>query len=57
MSLGKGKKHIVELPYIEEFEENITPTKARTIQMNVESMGYCKKEINDFLAKNIIRPL
>ena len=31
------------------------PTKARSIQMNVELFDFCQKEIVDLLAKGIIR--
>ncbi|XP_060211923.1 uncharacterized protein LOC132639494 [Lycium barbarum] len=49
------KRHIVELPYIDGFNEQAIPTKARPIQMNHELMETCKNEINDLLQKKIIR--
>ena len=49
------KKHIVNLPYVEDFNEKNIPTKARPIQMNVETIAFCKKEIHDLLAKKLIR--
>ncbi|KAG2697417.1 hypothetical protein I3760_07G104800 [Carya illinoinensis] len=49
------KKHVVSLPYVKDFSENLIPTKARPIQMNRETLGFCKNEIQDLLAKNIIR--
>jgi hypothetical protein len=49
------KKHIVALPYIKDFSEKKILTKARPIQMNAETLEFCKKEIADLLAKNIIR--
>ncbi|XP_060203091.1 uncharacterized protein LOC132631536 isoform X1 [Lycium barbarum] len=50
------KRHVVELPYIDGFNEQAIPTKARPIQMNHELMEVCKTEINDLLQKKIIRP-
>ena len=47
-----NKKHIVNLSYVIDFNENNIPTKARPIQMNAETIEFCKKEINDLLAKN-----
>jgi hypothetical protein len=49
------KKHIVSLPYIKDFSEKKIPTKARSIQMNVEILDFCQKEIAELLAKGIIR--
>ena len=46
------KKHIVDLPYVKDFDENNIPTKARPIQMNAETVEFCKKEIHDLLEKN-----
>ena len=45
------KKHIVDLPYVKGFDEKNIPTKARPIQMNVETIEFCKKEINDLVQK------
>ncbi|KAG6658184.1 hypothetical protein CIPAW_04G143100, partial [Carya illinoinensis] len=50
------KKHVVSLPYVKDFSEKNIPTKARPIQMNSETLEFCKQEIKDLLAKNIIRP-
>ena len=50
------KQHMVSLPYEKDFNEKQIPTKARPIQMNPELLEYCKKEINDLLSKNLIRP-
>ena len=49
------KKHIVDLPYVKDFDEKKIPTKARPIQMNVETVEFCKKEIHDLLEKKLIR--
>ena len=50
------KTHIIDLPYIDGFDERAISTKARPIQMNHELMEICKKEINSLLANNIIGP-
>ena len=50
-----NKKHIVNLPYVKDFNEKNIPTKARRIQMNAETVEFCKKEIHDLLAKKLIR--
>ena len=51
------KKHIVNLPYVKDFNEKNIPTKACPIQMNAKSktVKFCKKEIHDLLAKKLIR--
>ncbi|KAL4601694.1 hypothetical protein ACB092_10G000200 [Castanea dentata] len=49
------KKHIVNLPYAKDFNEKNIPTKARPIQMNAETIEFCKKEINDLLKKKLNR--
>ena len=49
------KKHIVDLPYVKDFDEKNIPTKARPIQMNAETVKFCKKEIHDLLEKKLIR--
>ena len=49
------KKHIVDLPYVKDFNEKNIPTKARPIQMNSETVEFCKKEISDLLEKKLIR--
>ena len=48
------KKHIVDLPYIKDFNEKNIPTKARPIQMNAETVEFCKKEISDLLEKKLL---
>ena len=45
------KKHIVDLPYVKDFYGKNIPTKARPIQMNAETVEFCKKEIHDLLEK------
>jgi hypothetical protein len=45
----------VKLPYVKDFCERNIPTKSRFIQMNQEVMEFCKTEVNDLLAKGIIR--
>ena len=50
------KKHIVNLPYEDNFQENKTPTKARSCQMNSQYLELCKKEISSLLQKSLIRP-
>ena len=49
------RKHIVNLPYVKDFVEKNIPTKARPVQMNDETVEFCKKEINDLLQKKVIR--
>ena len=49
------KKHIVNLPYVKDFNEKNIPTKACPIQMNAKTVKFCKKEIHDLLAKKLIR--
>ena len=43
------------MPYVKDFDEKNIPTKARPIQMNDETVEFCKKEINDLLQKKLIR--
>ena len=50
------KQHMVSLPYEKYYNEKQIPTKGRPIQMTPELLEYCKKEINDLLSKNLIRP-
>ena len=52
---GIEEKHIVNLPYVKDFNENNIPTKARPIQMNSETIEFCKKEILDLLVKKLIK--
>ena len=49
------KKHIVDLPYVKDFNEKNIPTKARSIQTNTETVEFCKKEISDLLEKKLTR--
>ena len=37
------KRHIVNLPYVKEFNEKNIPIKAHPIQMNAETVEFCKK--------------
>ena len=49
------RKYIVDLPYVEDSNEKNIPTKARPVQMNVKTIKFCKKEINNLLQnKDII---
>ena len=43
------------MPYVKDFDEKNIPTKARPVQMNTETVEFCKKEINDLLQKKLIR--
>ena len=47
---------MISLPYEKYFNEKQISTKTRPIQMNLELLEYCKKEINDLLSKKLIRP-
>ena len=49
------KRHIVNLPYVKDFNEKNIPTKARPIQINVETVEFCKKEIHNLPEKKLIR--
>ena len=49
------KKHIVDLPYVKDFDEKNIPTKARPAQMNVETVEFYKNEIHDLLEEKLIR--
>ena len=49
------KKHIVSLPYENDFDEKKISTKARPIQMSKELLKFCKAEIQGLLDKNLIR--
>jgi hypothetical protein len=49
------KKHTSSLPYVKDFDEGKISTKARPIQMNQETMEFCRNEIEDLLRKCIIR--
>ncbi|XP_049414764.1 uncharacterized protein LOC125877544 [Solanum stenotomum] len=50
------KKHIVTLPYENNFSEDNIPTKSRPCQMNAELAECCKKEIDNLLQKGLIKP-
>nr|XP_016480690.1 PREDICTED: uncharacterized protein LOC107801814 [Nicotiana tabacum] len=50
------KKHIVTLPYEDNFTEDDIPTKSRPCQMNAELVEFCKKEIDSLLSKGLIKP-
>uniref|UniRef100_M1C2X5 Zinc knuckle family protein n=1 Tax=Solanum tuberosum TaxID=4113 RepID=M1C2X5_SOLTU len=50
------KKHIVTLPYEDDFSEENIPTKSRPCQMNSELVEFCKKEIDNLLQKRLIKP-
>lgn len=50
------KTHILDLPYIDGFDEKNISTKPRPIQMNNELMEICKEEIKTLLNNKIIRP-
>ena len=50
------KKHIVSLPYEDDFNESQIPTKARPCQMNSEYLELCKKEIKSLIDKGLIKP-
>ncbi|CAN4081829.1 unnamed protein product [Withania somnifera] len=52
----KRKKHIVTVPYEEEFNENNIPTKSRPCQMNTKLVEFRKKEIDNLLQKGLIKP-
>ena len=47
---------MVSLPYEKNFTKKQIPTSARPIQMNTDMLECCKKEIQDLLDKNFIRP-
>ncbi|KAG5597325.1 hypothetical protein H5410_038557 [Solanum commersonii] len=49
------KKHIVTLPYEDDFSEENIPTKSRPCQMNTELVEFCKKEIDNLLQKGLIK--
>ncbi|XP_049368986.1 uncharacterized protein LOC125833876 [Solanum verrucosum] len=50
------KKHIVTLPYEDDFSEENIPTKSRPCQMNTELVEFCKKKIDNLLQKGLIKP-
>uniref|UniRef100_M1DL10 Zinc knuckle family protein n=1 Tax=Solanum tuberosum TaxID=4113 RepID=M1DL10_SOLTU len=50
------KKHIVTLPYEDNFSEDDIPTKSCPCQMNAELVEFYKKEIDNLLQKGLIKP-
>ncbi|KAG5567901.1 hypothetical protein H5410_065083, partial [Solanum commersonii] len=50
------KKHILTLPYEDDFSEENIPTKSRPCQMNTKLVEFCKKEIDKLLQKGLIKP-
>lgn len=48
MLYGKEKTHMVTISNEERFHESKIPTKARLIQMNKETLEYCKKKSKVF---------
>lgn len=50
------KRHEVTFPYEDNFHDSLILTKARPIQISKDLVIYCKKEIQDLLEKNLIRP-
>ncbi|XP_047259002.1 uncharacterized protein LOC124891243, partial [Capsicum annuum] len=50
------KRHIVSLPYEDNFSEERIPTKSRPCQMNAELVEFCKREIDNLLQKGLIKP-
>ena len=45
------KKHMIKLPYENDFDEWNIPTKVCLIQMNKKHLGFYKKEIQSLLGK------
>ncbi|RDX88198.1 hypothetical protein CR513_30245, partial [Mucuna pruriens] len=56
INIWHRKKYEISLPYIKDFNERNIPTKVRPIQMNKEYLEYCKKKIQEYLEKELIRP-
>ncbi|XP_075084810.1 uncharacterized protein LOC107822758 [Nicotiana tabacum] len=50
------KKHIITLPYEDNFSEADIPTKSRPCQMNTKLVEFYKKEIDNLLQKGLIKP-
>ncbi|XP_070002286.1 uncharacterized protein [Nicotiana sylvestris] len=48
-SFWNRKRHIVTLPFEENFSEDDIPTKSRPYQMNAELVEFCKNEIDNLL--------
>ena len=49
------RKHVVDLPYEDNFYEKQIPKKTRPIQMNVELEQHCRLEIQDLESKGFIQ--
>ncbi|WMV30336.1 hypothetical protein MTR67_023721 [Solanum verrucosum] len=49
-------RHIVTLPYEDNFSEDDIPTKSHPCQMNAELVEFCKKDIDSLLQKGLIKP-
>lgn len=49
------KRHELNLPYMDEFNKEKIPTKARPIAMGKRLLKYCKEEIDSLLKKGLIR--
>lgn len=47
--------HIISFPYESVFKEKGIPTKNKPIHKNKKHLDYCKKEIQDYLEKGLIR--
>jgi hypothetical protein len=54
MLFGKKKQHVIDLPYEDNCFEKQIPTKARSIQMNVELEQHCRLKIQDLKSKGLI---
>ncbi|KAG5585086.1 hypothetical protein H5410_045520 [Solanum commersonii] len=50
------KKHIMTLPYEDNFSKDDIPIKSRTCQMNTKLVEFCKMEIDSLLQKGLIKP-
>ena len=48
----RRKRHIVNLAYVKNFNKKNIPAKARPIQINAETIEFCKKDIHDLIEKN-----
>ncbi|KAG5573015.1 hypothetical protein H5410_062781 [Solanum commersonii] len=49
------KKHVISLPYEDNFIKDNISTKARPCQMNADYLELCKKKIDSLLQKGLIR--
>uniref|UniRef100_A0A1S4DE34 DUF7746 domain-containing protein n=1 Tax=Nicotiana tabacum TaxID=4097 RepID=A0A1S4DE34_TOBAC len=50
------KKHIVTLPYEDNFSKDDIPTKSRPCQLIAKLVEFCKKEIDNLSQKGLIKP-